>query len=67
MLFLMAVMEVNMYPCMRYFVWDGNEKMALLELKRALAWELINNPNVIETEGKLRRSKRCRDKVAKLL
>ena len=59
-----AVTEVNMYLCMRYFVWDGNEKMTLLEFRRALAWELINNPDMVEKEEKLRRSKRRRDKVA---
>jgi hypothetical protein len=49
---------------MRYFVWDGNEKFTLLEFRRALAWELINNPDLVEKEEMLRRSKRHRDKVA---
>jgi hypothetical protein len=56
--FLLAVTEVNMYLCMRYFVWDGNEKMTLLEFRRNLAWDLINNPEIVVKEEPMRRSKR---------
>eukprot|EP00804_Cyclotella_cryptica_P029088 CCRYP_005269-RA/>CCRYP_005269-RA protein AED:0.29 eAED:0.29 QI:0/-1/0/1/-1/0/1/0/216 len=62
--FLLAVTEVNMYLCMRYFVWDGNEKMTLLEFRRNLAWDLINNPDIVVKEEPMRRSKRHRDEVS---
>ena len=42
--FLFAVTEVNMYLAFRFFVWDGNEIMTLLEFRRALAWAFIKNP-----------------------
>jgi hypothetical protein len=32
--------------------------MTLFEFRGALAWELINNPNMVEKKEKLRRSKR---------
>lgn len=48
--FLMAIMDINMYLCMRCFVWDENENMALLEFRRARTWELINNLDMIEIE-----------------
>ena len=59
--FLLAVTEVNMYLAFRFFVWDGNERMTLLEFRRMFAWEMINNPELVEAEEKLRCSKRCRN------
>ena len=56
--FLLVVTELNVYLCMRYFVWDGNEKMTLLEFRRNLAWDLINNTEIVVKEEPMRRSKR---------
>ena len=50
-----------MYLAFRFFVWDGNEKMTLLEFRRMFAWEMINNPEMVEAEETVRRSKRCRN------
>ena len=50
-----------MYLAFRFFVWDGNEKMTLLEFRRMFAWEMINNPELMEAEETVRRSKRCRN------
>eukprot|EP00804_Cyclotella_cryptica_P019867 CCRYP_017044-RA/>CCRYP_017044-RA protein AED:0.24 eAED:0.24 QI:0/-1/0/1/-1/0/1/0/190 len=58
---LLAVTEVNMYLAFQFIVWDGNERMTLLEFRRMFAWEMINNPELVEAEEKLRRSKRCRN------
>jgi hypothetical protein len=49
-----------MYLAFRFFVWDGNEIMTLLEFGRMFAWEMINNPELMEAEETVRRSKRCR-------
>jgi hypothetical protein len=59
--FLLAVTEVNMYLAFRFFVWDSNEKMTLLEFRRMFAWEMINNPELVEAEETVRRSKRSRN------
>lgn len=61
--FLLAVTEVNMYLAHRFFVWDGTEKMTLLEFRRALSWEMVNNPELVETEARVRRSRRCKNAV----
>ena len=46
--FLLAIMEVNMYQVLRYFVWEQNDNMTLLEFCRRLADELINNREYME-------------------
>jgi hypothetical protein len=38
--------------------------MTLLEMRTKLAWELINNPNFVDADFRLRRSKRCCNQVA---
>jgi hypothetical protein len=62
--FIMAVTEVNIFLVMHFFVWSRDEKMTLLEMRRALAWQLINNSHMVVEDLKLRRSKRCRNHVA---
>jgi hypothetical protein len=52
-----------MYLCGKYFVLDRNEKKTLNEFRRMLAWDLINNPKILEKEEPLRRSNRNRDEV----
>ena len=45
--FIMAVMEVNIFLVMRFFVWSGDEKMTLLEMRTAFSWQLINNSHLV--------------------
>eukprot|EP00804_Cyclotella_cryptica_P012921 CCRYP_002279-RA/>CCRYP_002279-RA protein AED:0.21 eAED:-0.11 QI:0/-1/0/1/-1/0/1/0/175 len=57
--FILVVTEVNIFLALCFFVWGGDEKMTLLEMRRKLAWELINNPDFVDADYRLRRSKRC--------
>lgn len=61
--FVLAVTEVNIFLAMRFFVWGGDEKITLLDLRRKLAWELILNSELVVVDDKVRRSKRCRNLV----
>jgi hypothetical protein len=38
--------------------------MTLLEFRRNLEWDLINNPEIVVKEGPMRRSKRHQDEVS---
>lgn len=62
--FVLAVTEVNIFLALRFFVLGGDKKMTLLEMRRKLAWELINNPDFVDADFRLRRSKRCCNHVA---
>lgn len=41
--FLLAISEVNAFLAFRFFIWDSEDKMELLQFRRQLALALINN------------------------
>ena len=46
--YLLATSETNLYLAMKHFVWGGADELTILQFRRKLAWELINNPFLTE-------------------
>ena len=44
----LAISEKNLYLAMKHFVWGEADELTILQFRHKLAWELINNPLLIE-------------------
>ena len=58
--FILAIVEVNTFLALRYFVWSDDEQMEFIPFRRKLAKALIHNEYAREEEGSIRQSKRAK-------